>query len=102
MENILTKIINKKEERIKIYKKKYLENKLFEDIKNLNNFINFKDELKNKNSKKKISIITEIKKASPSSGVIIKNFNPLNIAKIYIENGASCLSVLTEEDFFFW
>ena len=101
MENILTKIVNKKEERIKIYKKKYLENKLFEDIKNLNNFINFKDELKNKNSKKKISIITEIKKASPSAGIIIKNFNPLNIAKIYIENGASCLSVLTEEDFFF-
>ena len=101
MENILTKIVNKKKEKIKIYKKKYFENKLFEDIKNLNNFINFKDELKNKNSKKKISIITEIKKASPSSGVIIKNFNPLNIAKIYIENGASCLSVLTEEDFFF-
>ena len=101
MENILTKIVSKKEERIKIYKKKYLENKLFEDIKNLNNFINFKDELKNKNSKKKISIITEIKKASPSAGIIIKNFNPLNIAKIYIENGASCLSVLTEEDFFF-
>ena len=54
-----------------------------------------------KTLKKKISIITEIKKASPSAGVIIKNFNPLNIAKIYIENGASCLSVLTEEDFFF-
>ena len=102
MENILTKIVSKKKERIKIYKKKYFENKLFEDIKNLNNFINFKDELKNKNSKKKISIITEIKKASPSAGIIIKNFNPLNIAKIYIENGASCLSVLTEEDFFFW
>ena len=54
MENILTKIVSKKKERIKIYKKKYFENKLFEDIKNLNNFINFKDELKNKNSKKKI------------------------------------------------
>ena len=100
MENILKKIINKKKEKIKIYKKKYSENKLFEDIKNINNFINFKNEIKKRNSEKKISIIAEIKKASPSAGEIVKNFNPLSIAKIYIENGASFLSVLTEEDFF--
>ena len=100
MENILKKIINKKKEKIKIYKKKYPENKLFEDIKNINNFINFKNEIKKRNSEKKISIIAEIKKASPSAGEIVKNFNPLGIAKIYIENGASFLSVLTEEDFF--
>jgi len=70
------------------------------DIKNINNFIDFKDKIKRRNSEHKISIITEIKKASPSAGEIIKNFNPLSIAKIYIENGASFLSVLTEEDFF--
>ena len=85
MENVLKKIINKKKERIKIYKKEYSESKIFEDIKNINNFINFKD---------------EIKKASPSAGEIIKNFNPLNIAKTYIDNGALFLSVLTEENFF--
>jgi len=51
-------------------------------------------------SEKKISIIAEIKKASPSAGEILKDFNPLNIAKIYVENGASFLSVLTEENFF--
>ena len=100
MENVLKKIINKKKERIKIYKKEHPENKLFEDIKNINNFIDFKDKIKRRNSERKISIIAEIKKASPSAGEIIKNFNPLNIAKIYIENGASFLSVLTEEDFF--
>ena len=50
--------------------------------------------------KKKISIIAEIKKASPSAGLLIQNFNPLNIAKLYVDNGASFLSVLTEEDFF--
>ena len=100
MENVLKKIINKKKERIKIFKKKYSENKLFDDIKNFNNFVNFKDKIKNRNLEQKISIITEIKKASPSAGEIVKNFNPLNIAKIYIENGASFLSVLTEEDFF--
>ena len=100
MEDVLKKIINKKKEKIKIYKKKYSENKIFENIKNVSNFINFKDKIKIRNYEQKISIIAEIKKASPSAGEIIKNFNPLNIAKIYIKNGASFLSVLTEEDFF--
>ena len=48
----------------------------------------------------KFSIIAEIKKASPSAGVIIKDYDPVNIANIYNDNKASCLSVLTEEDFF--
>ena len=100
MENILKKIIDKKKEKIKIYKKIHAENKLFEDIKNINNFIDFKGKIKKRNSEQKISIIAEIKKASPSAGEIIKNFNHLNIAKVYIENGAPFLSVLTEEDFF--
>ena len=100
MENVLKKIINNKKEKIKIYKQKKPEGRIFEDIKNINNFINFKDKIKRRNYDKKISIIAEIKKSSPSAGEIIKNFNPLNIARIYIENGASFLSVLTEEDFF--
>ena len=100
MESVLKKIINKKKERNKIYKKELPESQLFEDIKNVKNFIDFKDKIKRRDSEQKISIIAEIKRASPSAGKIIKNFNPLNIAKIYIENGASFLSVLTEEDFF--
>jgi len=96
---VLKKIIEKKKEKIRIYKKEHPENKLFEDIKNIKNFSNFKGKIKERSSEQKISIISEIKKASPSAGEIIKNFNPLNIAKIYIENGASFLSVLTEEDF---
>ena len=100
MENVLKKIIRKKRKRIKSYKKEHNENKLYEDIKNINNFTDFKDEIKRRNLEQKISIITEIKKASPSAGEIVKNFNPLDIAKIYIENGASFLSVLTEQDFF--
>ena len=48
----------------------------------------------------KVSIIAEIKKASPSAGVIIENYNPVDIANIYQSNKATCLSVLTEEDFF--
>lgn len=47
-----------------------------------------------------ISIIAEIKKASPSTGVLRENFNPVEIARIYEANGASAISVLTDEKFF--
>ena len=99
-ENILKKIIKKKIERIDILKKSINLNSLNEIIDKNNSFNNFKKKIENNLSNNKSSIIAEIKKASPSAGIIIDNYNPVEIAKIYNDNKVTCLSVLTEEDFF--
>src|SRR5210317_950789 len=97
MKNVLDKIIQDKKEFLKILKKDNTLNALEAKIKTFNNFLDFKETIvKNKD----VSLIAEIKKASPSAGVLVKDFNHLNIAKMYIENGATCLSVLTEEKHF--
>ncbi|MFH1638801.1 MAG: indole-3-glycerol phosphate synthase TrpC [Chloroflexota bacterium] len=51
-------------------------------------------------SGERIRLIAEVKKASPSKGVIRSDFEPLEIARIYAGNGASAISVLTEENYF--
>ena len=99
-ENILEKIIKKKIEKIDLLKKTIDVKSLNEIINKNNSFIDFKKKIENNLTNNKSSIIAEIKKASPSAGVIIDNYNPVEIAKIYDENNVTCLSVLTEEDFF--
>jgi indole-3-glycerol phosphate synthase len=99
-ENILEKIIQKKIEKIDLLKKTIEVKSLNEIINKNNSFIDFKKKIENNLNNNKSSIIAEIKKASPSAGVIIDNYNPVEIAKIYDENNVTCLSVLTEEDFF--
>ena len=99
-ENILDKIIRKKIEKIDILKKSISIDSLENKINENKSFINFKEKIENNINNNKISIIAEIKKASPSAGVIIENYNPVNISEIYNNNNATCLSVLTEEDFF--
>ena len=97
MTNILEKIVQDKKESLIEIKKVSNLNTLENKIKTLSNFLDFKQSItKNKN----VSLITEIKKASPSAGVLVKDFNHINIAKMYIDNGATCLSVLTEEKHF--
>jgi len=98
--NILHKIIEKKKQRLIELKKVISVESLKDKINKNKSFINFKEKIKNNSENEKISIIAEIKKASPSAGIIIKDYNPVAIAKKYFENNATCLSVLTEEDFF--
>lgn len=56
--------------------------------------------LKKKLKKKGISVIAEVKKSSPSHGIILEDYFPENIARSYERNGASAISVLTEKNFF--
>jgi len=99
-ENILNDIITKKIKRINFLKKSTSLDSLNKIIDKNNSYIDFKKKIQNNITQDKISIIAEIKKASPSAGVIIDNYNPVEIAKIYNNNKVTCLSVLTEEDFF--
>ena len=99
-ENILEKIIKKKIERIDILKKSINLNSLNEIINSNKSFFDFKKKIQDNLNNNKISIIAEIKKASPSAGVIIDDYNPVEIAEIYNDNNVTCLSVLTEENFF--
>ena len=96
MGNMLEKIINDKKQSLKLIKKDKSLDELENNIKN-QSFYNFKNAIQKNNG---VSVISEIKKASPSAGVLINNFNHLEIAKMYVENGATCLSVLTEEKYF--
>jgi indole-3-glycerol phosphate synthase len=99
-ENILEKIIQKKIEKVDNLKK-IVDLKSLEKLINENKtYIDFKSKIQNNIKHNRTSIIAEIKKASPSAGVIIENYNPVKIAKIYEDKKVTCLSVLTEEDYF--
>ena len=99
-ENILKNIIQKKIEKVDKLKKSLDLKTLDELISKNNSYINFKEKIENNIKNNKTSIIAEIKKASPSAGIIIDDYNPVDIAQIYLNNNATCLSVLTEEDYF--
>ncbi len=99
-ENVLEKIIKKKIEKIENSKKNISIDSLNELIEKNKLFVNFKENIEKNIKENKFSIIAEIKKASPSAGVIINDYDPVKIASIYNDNKATCLSVLTEENFF--
>ena len=95
--NILDEIVSKKRTRVDEVKSQVS----IEDIQNQlaktpSSKSNFKESLENQ----KQAIIAEIKKASPSAGIITEDFNPILKAQEYEKMGARALSILTEEDFF--
>ena len=100
MENVLRKIIDKKTERLVKLKKSLPLETIKEYEQDSIAYIDFKETIEKNITKNKISIIAEIKKASPSAGIIIKDYNPIKIAEKFNDNKVTCLSVLTEEDFF--
>jgi indole-3-glycerol phosphate synthase len=93
----LKEIVQKKKEKILLAKQQLPEEDLKAKVENLPATRPFIEAIYKPRT---ISLIAEIKKASPSRGIIRQEFNPQEIAKIYQEAGAQAISVLTEEDFF--
>ena len=100
MSNILEQIIQTKHEELAIRKAQCSLDALIEIAQKITPKGGFIDALRKQALAKKPGVIAEIKKASPSKGVIRKNFDPAAIAKSYAEHNATCLSVLTDEQYF--
>lgn len=96
MSNILTEIAAHKKTEIELLKESLPLDEFQKQI-NRDDIIDFKAVLSDKS---KINIIAEIKKASPSKGVLIENFDPETLAAKYKSGGARALSVLTDERYF--
>ena len=82
-ENILQKIIDQKKTKIEKLKLEIDINSLLDATSEKHFFFDFKKKIQTKNSENKISIIAEIKKASPSAGILIDDYDPVKIANIY-------------------
>ena len=91
--NILDKICQLKHEEISLLKKKFKPSKQKIHTRGFLKSLLIKDD-------NNFNIIAEIKKSSPSKGLICKKFDPIKIAIAYEKAGAKCLSVLTEKNYF--
>ncbi len=95
MHKVLSLIIESKKKRIKVLRKN--REALDSLVKKAPSPKSLKAAIKRKN---KVSLIAEIKQASPSKGILRKNFEPGRLAGIFDKAGVNAISVLTEEDFF--
>ncbi|MFA5345129.1 MAG: indole-3-glycerol phosphate synthase TrpC [Candidatus Omnitrophota bacterium] len=95
--DILKEIIAKKKERLILAKQQFPEEELRAKVQGIAPVRKFIEAI---NKPRQISLIAEIKKASPSEGVIRQDFSYMDIARAYQDAGAQAVSVLTEEDYF--
>ena len=96
--SILKKIILNKKKEVENDKVQFPINELKKKISQKNKL--FSKCLKEYENKNTPAIIAEIKRASPSKGILVDNFNHLYIAEEYVKNNAACLSILTEKKYF--
>lgn len=100
MQNILEKICQDKLDHIAACKRRISEQQLLKQVMAAGPVRGFLRALQSKKTAGQVGLIAEIKKASPSRGLIRKDFNPAALAKAYEAAGAACLSVLTDIPYF--
>jgi indole-3-glycerol phosphate synthase len=98
--DILRKILKRKQEEISGRSARISLQEVTERCKTAPPVRGFVQAIENKLAAGQAAVIAEIKKASPSKGVLRDDFRPAEIAKSYEQGGAACLSVLTDMDFF--
>ncbi|MCJ7693566.1 MAG: hypothetical protein MUO22_09145, partial [Sedimentisphaerales bacterium] len=99
MANILEKIVADKRVEVEERRGQRSLDELKEQVSSLGKCRNFYKAVTKKNSRG-LNVIAEVKKASPSAGVIREDFDAVEIAKVYENCGADAISVLTDEKYF--
>ena len=98
--NILNKILDTKREEIRLTSGYRSLSELEVEVQSAPSVRNFEEAIRSKIAAGQSAVIAEVKKASPSKGVIREHFDPIEIAQSYERHGAACLSVLTDRDYF--
>ncbi len=97
MKNFLNQIIEHKHKEIETRKISFPQEKILNELPKISPPRSFKNAISRPD---RISLIAELKRSSPSKGILRSNFEPLEIARICEFSGANALSVLTEDEFF--
>jgi len=100
MNDILAKILSVKAEEVATARQLRSESELLREAKARQDVRGFAQAIEDKINAGRAAVIAEIKKASPSRGVLREHFSPAEIASSYAVHGAACLSVLTDVQFF--
>ncbi|MBT7427449.1 MAG: indole-3-glycerol phosphate synthase TrpC [Betaproteobacteria bacterium] len=98
--NILNKILDTKREEIRLTSGYRPLSELEVEVQSAPSVRDFEVAIRSKIAAGQSAVIAEVKKASPSKGVIREHFDPIEIAQSYERHGAACLSVLTDRDYF--